>query len=327
MHERLGPRSDGLVDSASGNKRRIPVFTLYGEGYAWRTPDLLHCETIPARSRLHDWRIQRHRHADLTQVLCLQQGRADVFIEDEHRTVQHPSIHVIPAACVHGFDFSQDVDGYILTIAAPLLQRLKQLSPGAHRVLQTPAGYPLGSHQGEANTIWAVLQREYAQVTPGREAMLEAILTLIVTWLSRQVTGEGNGARLQERSERHFALFSQLVEQHFREQLTLAAYSARVGITAAYLNDICHKAAGRTALAVVHDRVLLEAKRNLLFTTLDVNQISDFLGFSEPAYFSRFFRRMTGVAPKQFRKQGLSNLKVDRDRAHAGTTAENGLQL
>ncbi|MGU1569351.1 helix-turn-helix domain-containing protein, partial [Pseudomonas aeruginosa] len=49
--------------------RDVPVFKLYGAPLEWPTPDLLHCESIPARSRLHDWEIKPHRHADLAQLL------------------------------------------------------------------------------------------------------------------------------------------------------------------------------------------------------------------------------------------------------------------
>ena len=52
----------------------VPVFKLYGETAVWPTPDLLHCESIPERSRLHDWEIKPHRHGDLVQLLYLQGG-------------------------------------------------------------------------------------------------------------------------------------------------------------------------------------------------------------------------------------------------------------
>jgi len=53
----------------------------------------------------------------------------------------------------------------------------------------------------------------------------------------------------------------------------------------------------------LHQRLLLEAKRELVYTSMTISQISDQLGFSEPAYFSRFFKRMTGRSLKEFRQQ------------------------
>ena len=59
----------------------VPVFKLYGETAAWPTPDLLHCESIPARSRLHHWEIKPHQHAELFQLLYVQRGQAQVLAQ------------------------------------------------------------------------------------------------------------------------------------------------------------------------------------------------------------------------------------------------------
>jgi AraC family transcriptional activator of pobA len=56
-------------------------------------------------------------------------------------------------------------------------------------------------------------------------------------------------------------------------------------------------------LQLIHQRLLLEAKRNLVYTSMTVAQVADSLGFSEAAYFSRFFRRATGLSPRAFRDQ------------------------
>ena len=59
----------------------VPVFKLYGDALEWPTPDLLHCESIPKRSRLHDWVIEPHRHPDLLQLLYLRSGWALIEVE------------------------------------------------------------------------------------------------------------------------------------------------------------------------------------------------------------------------------------------------------
>ena len=96
----------------------IPVFKLYGEQQDWLSPDLLHCETISLRSRIHDWEIRTHRHADLCQLLYVHKGRARVEVEGQYQELTESSIQVIPPLCVHGFQFSPDVEGFVLTLAA-----------------------------------------------------------------------------------------------------------------------------------------------------------------------------------------------------------------
>src|SRR3990167_2421429 len=67
----------------SGVRDTIPVFKLYGETGVWPTPDLIHCESIAERSRLHDWEIKPHRHSDLVQLLYVQDGCAELEVEGE----------------------------------------------------------------------------------------------------------------------------------------------------------------------------------------------------------------------------------------------------
>src|SRR3990167_7992874 len=105
----------------------VPVFKLYGETAVWPTPDLLHCESIPERSRLHDWEIKPHRHGDLVQLLYVQSGSAE--------------LEVVPALSVHGFRFSRDVQGHVLSLALPLVEQLGAVldSPPLARAACYPA--------------------------------------------------------------------------------------------------------------------------------------------------------------------------------------------
>nr|AIK66560.1 transcriptional regulator AraC family [Arhodomonas sp. Seminole] len=96
--------------------------------------------------------------------------------------------------------------------------------------------------------------------------------------------------------------FQALVEDRYREQPSVEALAGELGITAAHLNTLCRRLTGRSPLQLLHERVLLEAKRELTYTNLTISRIADGLGFSEPAYFTRFFKRMTGLSPRAFRR-------------------------
>ena len=75
----------------------------------------------------------------------------------------------------------------------------------------------------------------------------------------------------------------------------------RVGISVAHLNSICRELAGQSALQILHQRLLLEAKRHLIYTPMTISEVADQLGFADPAYFARFFRRLTGTSPSAYR--------------------------
>ncbi|EED99738.1 MULTISPECIES: helix-turn-helix domain-containing protein [Burkholderia] len=284
-------------------KQGVPVFKLYGENYAWHTPDLLHCESIPERSRLHGWEIRQHRHADLGQLLYVQGGRAMLDVEGHHTRIDRPSILVIPPMCVHGFTFSRNIAGYVITLAAPLLEWLNDNLTGVRPALLNVGCYPVGADKPYVDLLCTTLNGEYASQAPNRDFLLRSLAGALAVWIGRQQIEQHAAAARPGRAEGYLAAFNRLVEQHYREQWPVNRYASRLGITAVYLNGICRRLTRHSALETVHQRLLLEAKRNLVYTSLTIAQIADVLGFSEAAYFSRFFKRLTGASPREFRSE------------------------
>jgi AraC family transcriptional regulator, transcriptional activator of pobA len=92
------------------------------------------------------------------------------------------------------------------------------------------------------------------------------------------------------------------VEQHYREHLTVETLAHRLDLSSVHLNTLCRRLAGQSALQIIHQRLLLEARRSLIYTNMTIAQVSDSLGFSDPTYFSRFFRRLSGQSPNAFRQ-------------------------
>jgi AraC family transcriptional activator of pobA len=278
----------------------VPVFKLYGETSAWPTPDLIHWESIESRSRLHEWEIKPHQHGDLVQLLYVRSGRAELEVEGQVNRVDCASLQVVPALCVHGFRFSNDVDGHVLTLALPLVEQVAGLLDS--NALLTPACFAAGDSQPYLDTLFEAISREYAQHAPGRELMLQSLISVLLVWIGRcSLARSQSEAQYQDRGRLHLQEFTRLLEKHFREHLPIEHYAQRLGISAAHLNALCRRLAGQSALQMINQRLLLEAKRCLVYTAMTIIQVSDSLGFSEPAYFSRFFKRGTGQSPKEFR--------------------------
>jgi AraC family transcriptional activator of pobA len=288
----------------------VPVFKLYGDRLEWTTPDLLHCESIPERSRLHDWEIKPHRHGDLVQLLYVRSGWAVIEIEGVQTRLEQPAIQVVPPLCIHGFHFSEQVEGYVITLAAPLASQLDAQLDAPQPILRTAGLYPIGEDLHYLDALFEAINTDYLRPAPARDLQLHSLIGLISVWLRRQA----HDRQQQERpspGQDYLQAFSSLVEAHFREQLSIEQYANRVGITPAHLNNLTRRFAGCTAQEVVHQRLLLEAKRQLIYTALSAKQIAEGLGFSEPAYFSRFFKRLTGQSPKAFRNQDRGGAAAD----------------
>lgn len=279
----------------------IPVFKLYGEQQNWLSPDLLHCETISLRSRIHDWEIRPHRHADLCQLLYVHKGRAQVEIEGQHHVLAPSAIQVIPPLCVHGFQFSPDVEGFVLTLAAPLVAQLQAQLGGSMSALQRAASYPAGQDRDYLNSLFNAVQNEYVGAQPARDMLLQSLISVLLVWVTRQVIQRREARQVPQRGREYLSLFNQQVETRFREQPTVEQLAHKVGISVAHLNTVCRELSGQSALQIIHQRLLLEAKRLLIYTPMTVSEVADNLGFADPAYFSRFFKRLNGTSPSVFR--------------------------
>jgi len=280
----------------------VPLFQLYGENQAWPGTDLLHCESIPARSRLHHWEIKPHQHAELFQLLYVQRGQAQVEIEGVRSVVDEAAIQVVPPLTVHGFRFSADIQGHVLTFGTALVADLEQRLGAPLSVLTKAACYPLGKDRVRLRNLVETLQQEYQGHEPARVTLLEALVTALMVWISRrQQLGQAPRNR-DERDRQLLGQYLRLVEAHYREHLSVEDFAARMNIQSLQLNQLCRALSGQTALQVVHQRLLLEARRNLIYTRMSIGQLSDSLGFSDPTYFARFFKRLSGQTPNGYRR-------------------------
>ena len=284
---------------------RLPAYALYGEPAALAV-DPLHCESIAARSRLHDWEIRPHRHENLFQLLVLSCGHAEAALDGRAVALAGPALLTVPPLAAHGFRFAPDVEGWVYTIAERHLQALLRQAPELHAALHRLHAWPL---QPDAATTTAVLgaaaalREEVQSQAPWRAAALDAALLRLAVAVARAVPAEAALAgAVPERALAHVQRCRALVEALYREQPSLAALAAQLGFTPTQLNRVCQRVLGHPALGVLHDRLLLEAQRDLAYTTMSVKQVALGLGFCDAAYFTRFFQRRAGCTPTAWRQ-------------------------
>ncbi len=127
-------------------------------------------------------------------------------------------------------------------------------------------------------------------------------LSILMLYFFREVEGNSMQLNLSDRKAELVNQFIGLVNSHFSEYKSPKEYAEKLSITPNYLNSICNAVLDKKAGEIIQDRVILEAKKMLSYTSLTVSELSYQLGFNDNSYFGRYFRKATGLPPEQFRK-------------------------
>ena len=287
---------------------KVPVFQLYGENGQAPAPELIHCESIAERSRLHNWEIRPHRHHGLFQLLWLEEGFASCQLDEARAELEGGTVLLMPQHCVHGFQFSTDASGLVVTVSYSLLGSLAAGLGAELSQLDAPQRFSLQSSDGRVEAALRELKAEYDSDHRFRQALINAQLSTAIGWLLRQSLAARDEALQKEapvpaRARKHLSRFTQLVDTDFSQHASLEYYARQMGISAAHLNALCRQVTGRSALELIHARLMLEARRLLVYTSMTIQEVAEVLGFSDPAYFTRFFKRNAGLSPRDFRRR------------------------
>ena len=93
----------------------------------------------------------------------------------------------------------------------------------------------------------------------------------------------------------------ELIDQHYKQEKKCEFYASKLALTSKRLNEIVKAERGKTVTQLIHDRIMLEANRDLVFSAKTIKTIAFELGFDDPAYFSRFYRKQMSESPAEFR--------------------------
>lgn len=289
----------------------VPQFLLYGERPEKREPWFVNIEHLADRCRDRGWRIEPHAHPDFGQLMFVRSGRGMVTLEDRSMPFESPFVLLLPPHCVHGFNYEVDTDGWVLTIEATYLRQINTRLSEFSQLWAQPQAVPLDRDSEAATEFHRTLgrlEREVESKAVGHVVAAEVLLTSLCLMLVRcsgQHDTDKSGATRNEM--RLVDRFRELIDRHYRQDWQVQDYASVLGVSLAQLRAACVAATGQHPIKMVHACIITEAKRNLIFGEMSVEQIAYWLGFSDPAYFTRFFKKEAGRTPSEFRKDSLKS--------------------
>jgi len=287
----------------------LPLFHLYGDPPDDQAFDFIHIETIASRSSVHDWTIRAHRHRNLFQILLIARGSGEMTFEAAVLPFAAPAAILVAPTIAHGFKFTPQVtNGWVVSFTEDVAAALGDRTGGAVSRLKALAAnpvIPLAAAE-EAERLAArcgELQEEAFLAREGHRLAMRGLLALIAIDVARLAASRArSGAVTLKPVDATVEALGKLVEEHFRQQRLLGFYAEKLAMTPDRLNEHVKRAAGVTAGHLIRQRVLTEAKRQLVFTAQPIHEIAYELAFADPSHFARFFRKQTGMTPQAFRE-------------------------
>lgn len=262
------------------------------------------------------WAVAGSGRAPRANVFLVLHGRASYLGREEAAILlEAPFILWLPSSARGEFRLEAGGEGIALSVLDDFLWRAvgdsgmaAHLRPLLARRAVAPAER-IAPRLAELQTSFAALVRELRETQAGASVMMGLHLGIILIGLWRAsglATSDlsGTGAGTAQR-------FRQLVELHYREGAGIETFARQLGVTRAHLHDACAKSLGATPLSLIHDRLVEEACRRLEQTQLSIEQIGYSLGFRDPAYFNRFFKRERGLAPGAYRREARARAAAE----------------
>ncbi|WP_294223297.1 AraC family transcriptional regulator [uncultured Chryseobacterium sp.] len=249
-----------------------------------------------------------HRHDFYATILFT--GGSGVHEIDFHQYEVSPgSLFFMSPGQVHSWELSDDIDGYIFFCSQDFYE--------LHYVHQKLKGFPFfGSvsfprklqldetELGAYIPLFKILEGEYLMPQFMNEALILSLMSQLFIRSSRLFSRklEDEYPVLNASYFRHYQDFENFIEEHLTKQKSIAFYASLLNISPKHLNRITRTVVQKTATQVIMERVVLEAKRMLMYLDDSLVDIAFRLGYEEYSYFVRVFRKTSGLTPTQFIK-------------------------
>lgn len=241
-----------------------------------------------------------HKHDGYFELIFISEGEGFHWIETENFQVNCPDLFFLKPGQLHYWQFTAIPKGFVLMFKEELLnplednsilQMIRQLNEVTHIHLENETAF-----QAILEDILEVYRSDSSYA---RDILLGYLKVLFgkIASLSLSPSKSIGSAIPQSLCERFLAILpTKCPDLH-----KVSDYAALLHTSPQNLNQTCRKKIGKSAGELISDQMLLEAKRNILHTDQNINEIADLLHFNDASYFVKFFKKHTGETPHQYR--------------------------
>ena len=286
--------------------RRIKNYEgLFGEQFEPFNGFFLHYESLRKRTLAYNYEITEHLHPNLVQLFLITSGSGLLLSLGKKIRLESPGVLIIPCNVLHGFVFQSEIRGSVLTVSNSQFEQFLTNTPALFSKFDQLRNISFNKeslYYQELLDLKNRIIRELQQPDKATSFQLSLLFQSFLVNLYRSMEeNETFDLETTDRTLNHFHTFKKLIRQSGHEDRSIQFYARQMNLTTVHLNRICKIVVQKTALQVVHDNLLQEAKKFLKGTNYSISEIAYFLDFKDPAHFSKFFKKKEGITPSRFR--------------------------
>ena len=245
---------------------------------------------------------------DMTMAIIYEQGSADLKINMRDYHIEAPAVLIvlndqIYQSAGHSEDLRSKVILMSRSFSDSLFANSGEILPLKSSIMKNPV-MKIENEENVFGQFFQLLQNIAA--SPRQEFKIESArhLTLSMFYGYSHLKHEVNEVKsTNSRQEEIFTKFTELLERHHKKEREIAFYADKMCITSKHLSQVIKDYTGKTALSIIEEYVISEAKSMLLSTTMSIQQISDELNFPSQSVFGKYFKRVAGISPSEYRKR------------------------
>jgi AraC-like DNA-binding protein len=297
---------ENLLKSHSSTKTTEPAVFSFSD-YAAGAGEKLHVSTFEDALRLHQNRQRPHRH-DFYQIFWMRHEAPSFNIDFYHFPIEADALVFVPPGAVHNFGEMKAAEGFILSFQEDFLEA------EGHSVdlfAECPALDPaqictvLAIPEPSVEIVDGYCTRMFEELSKKREGyrtVTAALLRLLFVEIRRCLSSQSVPSSFHKYSSLTARFLRMLNSRPY--QLTTASEVARfLGVSRSWLNQLVRQETGKNLTDHLRSRLILESKRLLAHSDLNVSEIAYQLGFEDPSYFTRLFRQIAARSPREFREE------------------------
>ena len=243
---------------------------------------------------------------DMTMAIIYEQGSADLMINMKKIHVQAPAVLIVMNNQIyqplgHSDDMKSKVILMSRAFSDSLFTNMGDIMSLQSEIMKNPV-VEMANEENVFGQFYQLLLNIMS--SPHAEHKLEVARHLTLSMFygySSHKHEVQDTPKLSSRQEEIYESFITLLEKHYRTEREVGFYADKLCITAKYLSSTMKDLTGKTALQIIEEYAISECKALLLSTKMTIQQISDELNFPSQSVFGKYFKRLTGMSPKEYR--------------------------